>query len=224
MRVTKGLHERNHFARRHFIFLHAAALSNVVTLPGILSPAALAAETITDRDFDVMVPDGFVRLPRTGRATSNFLLVTGNFATGSTFTVELLDEFDMAKLMPATGSPFDTTTSEALATSLMRRRDKSSGLDAESALRATGMTVERQRLQFEFDTPLVLPQSTDPALTRRTLASVLLLPPSGESQNPRALVLWAGATLDQWLGPDQVGQKLMDAASTFRLVLVPADI
>ena len=78
MRVTKGLHERNHFARRHFIFLHAAALSNVVTLPGILSPAALAAETITDRDFDVMVPDGFVRLPRTGRATSNFLLVTGN--------------------------------------------------------------------------------------------------------------------------------------------------
>mmetsp|Transcript_30829 Transcript_30829/g.51004 ORF Transcript_30829/g.51004 Transcript_30829/m.51004 type:complete len:269 (+) Transcript_30829:206-1012(+) len=178
-------------------------------------------------EFILDVPPQFVQLPRSGRAASNYLLVSGDFRTGSTLTVESLD---LQRLLPggfASELPAGSSDADALISALLRHRDSQSGVDIPSKLLPSFDSLEGPGFSeatltpcdFLFSTPLVFPaKPADPEFERITIARALLLvPPSGDIRDAhtRVLILWGGAKRSEW--DNGMGQVMRAAASSFRL-------
>jgi hypothetical protein len=194
----------------------------------LLAPALLARPAVATTkapnsrfmapqpEFTLSIPSEFVQIPKTGRSSSNFLLSSGNFATGSTLTVQAIE---VPQLMPD-GIRAEDAVYE-LSAALVRLRDSQSGIDATSTMRTPGPTLSSPfQLDFEFDTPLVSPPQDDPELSRRTVARALLLPDAdggaaGAAKAPikRVLVAWGGAKRSEW--DAGVGEVLRNSIATF---------
>ena len=215
----------------------AAAAASPTAASLAATASAAAASAAPPIAVQLTLPDDFVRVSRSGRPGSNFLLVSGNFRTGSTLTVETVGPAQLrpsAKVQPipatAYRAPLDAAGAGALAAALVRYRDASSGLDATS-MPAEGVSLGGggARLQFEFDTPLVFPpRPEDKELSRRTLVNVILVGADGESDGerdgepdgerdgeraPTMVVLWAGAKRSEW--DAGLGDAFRKAAASF---------
>lgn len=185
------------------------ALAAAVTQP---RPPVTAAEPAPR--FSLEVPAGFVSIGRRGDA--DYLLVTGNFATGTLLSVQQLRPTDLRVPLSAG----DDAAALRLATALGALRDKAQGVDATSAVRNARARGQRA-IDFELTTPLVGDKATpaqlaDPELVRTTLARALLLP-DGPAGEPGAglLVVWAGAKQSFFDAGD--GELLRAAVDSFSL-------
>jgi hypothetical protein len=163
--------------------------------------------------FTVELPDDFVTIPASGRAKSDFLLVSGNFGTGGGTTgVSTLS-------VQRAVAPADAADVAALAAALTAARDATTGYRTAVLSDTVRVEDDGRRITFETRTPLAT-GATEASSTfvRHGLGVVLAqIPwlPDAPSEAP-LLVLWAGAREDEWV--DGVGAKLAKAAATFRPV------
>lgn len=163
---------------------------------------ALAAQPPS---FQLSLPESFVK--RTSSSNPSILLVAGNFATGTTVSVERVSKQNLVR--------FGSDRADALA----------AYRDSKTAPGGTSSQVNRSSVEdikdgsnfgFQFDMSLSLvgdeaTASTreDPKLSRRTVVVAL-------EQGDDLLVLWAGAIMERF--DDADGDVLRQVARSFRII------
>ena len=197
----------NNLARRPLLL--SALTTSLLTQP-------LALRAATPPPYTLSVPDSFVTLaPR----DSSTLYVAGNFATGTTLSVQRLT----ASSVLASASPCGDGASAlsctagvaALAVQLAAVRDRQAAPSGSSSkVMPESIRADGGKLSFEMLLTLVGDNASDamradPELSRRTAVAVLV---DGDDE---LLCLWAGAKVINWDRGD--GELLRRAVASFAL-------